>query len=271
MNSVMARRTLAITHAPSPKMEQGQRTHVGRTTIDFDRACRQHEAYCQMLRDCGAEVQVMDVNRQWPDSVFVEDTVIVLDEVAVLASMGVELRRAETAGIERELRKHREIERIALPATIEGGDVLRMGRTLLVGVSLRTNRAGVNALNAIVHRYGYKVIPVPVHDCLHLKTACTALPDETLLVNPAWLDLAALREFDRVPVPESEPWAANIVLVGATVCAAAEHERTAEMILQRSFDVRAVELSEFAKAEGGVTCLSLLFSQQKNLESISAD
>lgn len=264
MNFVRARRTVAITHAPSPKIEQGQRTHLGRATIDIARARRQHEAYCQMLRDCGAEVQVMDVNREWPDSVFVEDTAIVLDEVAVLASMGAESRRGETAGIERELRNHQKVERIALPATIEGGDVLRMGRSLLVGVSSRTNRAGVNALDDVVRRYGYKVIPVPVHDCLHLKTACTALPDETLLVNPAWLDLAPLREFDRVPVPESEPWAANIALVGATVWVAAEHKRTAEMIRQRGFEVRTVELSEFAKAEGGVTCLSLLFSAKES-------
>jgi dimethylargininase len=260
MNSAVARRTLAITHAPSPKMEHGQRTHIGRTAIDFARTCRQHKEYCQMLRDCGADVQVLAVNREWPDSVFVEDTAIVLDEVAVLASMGMESRRGETAIIELELQKHRPIERIALPATMEGGDVLRVGRTLLVGVSSRTDRAGVQALEAIVLRHGYKVLRVTVRGCLHLKTACTALPDETLLVNPGWLDVAALRGFECVTVPESEPWAANIALVGGAVCLAAEHKRTAEMIHQRGLDVRTVELSEFAKAEGGVTCLSLLFS-----------
>jgi dimethylargininase len=264
MNSVAARRTLAITHAPSPKMEQGQRTHIGRRAIDFARACRQHEEYCQRLRDCGAEVQVLDVNREWPDSVFVEDTAIVLDEVAVLASMGAESRRGEAAGIEGELHKHREVERFTLPATIEGGDVLRVGRTLLIGMSSRTNRAGVNQLEAVLRRYEYKVIPVSVNGCLHLKTACTALPDGTLIVNPAWLDLEALRGFNRVAVPESEPWAANVALVGATVCLAAEHPRMGEMIRQRGFDVRTVELSEFAKAEGGVTCLSLLFSAKES-------
>ncbi len=264
MNSVAARRTLAITHAPSPKMEQGQRTHIGRTAIDFARACRQHEGYCQMLRDCGAEVQVLDVNREWPDSVFVEDTAIVLDEVAVLASMGAEARRGETAGVERELHKHREVERIMLPATIDGGDVLRVGRTLLIGMSSRTNRAGLNQLEAVVRRYGYKVIPVPVSGCLHLKTACTALPDETLLVNPAWLDLEALHGFNRMAVPESEPWAANLALVGAAVCLASEHALTGEMICQRGLEVRTAELTEFAKAEGGVTCLSLVFSAKAN-------
>ena len=260
MNLDATRRLLAITHAPSLKLEQGERTHIGRTTIDFARTCCQHEAYCQMLRDCGAEVRVLDVNRELPDSVFVEDTAIVLDEVAVLASMGVESRRAEIPGIELELQKHREVECITLSATIEGGDVLRVGRTLLVGMSSRTNRAGSSQLAAVVRRHGYKVITVSVNGCLHLKTACTALPDETLMVNPAWLDLEALRGFHRVAVPESEPWAANVALVGSAVCLAAEHKRTAEVIHDRGFDVRTVELAEFAKAEGGVTCLSLLFS-----------
>jgi dimethylargininase len=264
MNRDAPRRLLAITHAPSPKLEQGERTHIGRATIDFTLACRQHEAYCQMLRDCGAEVRVLDVNRELPDSVFVEDTAIVLDEVAVLASMGVESRRAEMPGIELELQKHRELERISVPATIEGGDVLCVGRTLLVGVSSRTNRTGMNALATVACRHGYKVIPVSVNGCLHLKTACTALPDGTLMVNPAWLDLEALRGFNCVRVPESEPWAANIALVGAAVCLAAEHKRTGEIIHQRGFEVRTLELSEFAKAEGGVTCLSLLLSAKES-------
>ena len=258
MNLEAARRLLAITHAPSPKLEEGERTHIDRTSIDFALACRQHEAYCQMLRDCDAEVRVLDVNCSFPDSVFVEDTAIVLEEVAVMTSMGTVSRRAETKGIESELRKHREVECISLPGSIDGGDVLRIGRQLLVGLSSRTNRAGLNALDAIARRHGYKITPVPVSGCLHLKTACTALPDGTLIVNPAWLDGEALRGFNRVAVSESEPWAANVALVGATVCLAAEHKGTAEMIDRLGFDVRTVELSEFAKAEGGVTCLSLL-------------
>ena len=212
-----------------------------------------------MLRDAGADVRVLDMNRAQPDGVFIEDTAIVLDEVAVLASMGTPSRRAEPTGIELELKKYREVERIVLPATMEGGDVLRVGRTLLAGVSSRTNLDGVSALKAIVVRHGYRVVPVPVRGCLHLKTACTALPDECLLVNPVWLDTEALRGFEIVSVPETEPWAANVALVGASVCIAAGHARTAGMIRERGFDVRTADLSEFAKAEGGVTCLSILF------------
>ena len=264
MSSVSVPHTIALTHRPSPQMEHGQRTHIVRENIDYARACHQHEAYGRMLSNCGAEVRVLDVNRHLPDSVFVEDTAIVLDEVAVLAAMGTEARRTETAGVEQELQKHREVVRVALPAAIEGGDVLRVGRTLLVGVSSRTNRAGAEALATIVRRHGYQVIPVPVHGCLHLKTACTALPDETLLLNPAWLDTEALRSFARVEVAKTEPWAANVALIGGSVCAAAAHARTVEMIRQRGFVVHTTDLSEFAKAEGGVTCLSLLFSTKES-------
>jgi dimethylargininase len=250
---------LAITHVPSPKMEQCQLTHVTRTPIDYDRAVQQHQEYCRMLRACGAGVRILESNRDLPDCVFVEDAAIVLDEVAVIASMGAESRRPETAAIELELRQYREIKRIELPAAIDGGDVLRVGRTLLIGVSSRTNDAGIGALAQIAGAFGYDVVPVRLRDCLHLKTACTALPDQTLLVNPAWLDMEALGGFKWIRVPEEETWAADVLLAGETVCVAAQHVRTADMIRQRGFDVRTIDLSEFAKAEGGVTCLSILF------------
>jgi dimethylargininase len=252
---------LAITHVPSPNMDQCVRTYIGHAPIDYDRAVRQHEAYCRLLRQCGADVRTLDVNRQLPDCAFVEDTAIVLDEVAVLCSMGHPARHAEPAGIEPELRKYREVQRVEAPATIEGGDVLRVGRTLLVGVTARTNPAGVSALQAVARRYGYTVVPVPVQQCLHFKSACTALPDQSLLVNPAWLDLPALRGFKLVSVPDEEPDAANVVVVGPGVIAAASHPRTAEVIRQLGFAVQTLDLSEFAKAEGCVTCLSLLFQE----------
>jgi dimethylargininase len=240
-------------------MVDGLRTYVARGEIDCSRALREHQEYCRLLRQCGADVRTLDVNRDLPDCAFIEDTAIVVDEVAVLASMGEEARRAELAGIEPELRKYRPVQRVEAPATLEGGDVLRVGRTLLVGLSLRTNAAGVSALEAIVRRHGYEVVAVPVRQCLHLKTACTALDDRRLLVNPAWLDVQALRGFELIPVPAEEPWAANTLRVGQSVCMAADHGRTADMIGALGFDVQTIDLSEFAKAEGGVTCLSLLF------------
>lgn len=250
---------LAITHVPSPNMDQCLRTYLGHTPIDYGRAVQQHEAYCQLLRQCGADVRTLDVHRQLPDCAFIEDTAIVLDEVAVLCPMGHAARRAEPVGIEPELRKYREVQRVELPATLEGGDVLRVGRTLLVGLSARTNPAGVTALEAVARRYGYNVVPVAVRQCLHFKSACTALPDQSLLMNPAWLDVPALRGFKLVNVPEEEADAANVALVGTSVCVAASHPRTAGLIRRLGFTVQTIDLSEFAKAEGCVTCLSLLF------------
>ncbi len=252
---------LALTHLPSPHLDAGLRTHVGRVPVDFGLALRQHAGYCDLLRACGVEVRTLEVNRDFPDGTFIEDTAVVLDEVAVLTPMGTAARRGEPAGIEPELRKYREVHRIEPPACLEGGDVLRVGRTILVGESSRTDAAGFAALEGIAGRYGYRVVPVPLRECLHLKTACTALPDGRLLVNPAWLDTAALRGFELVPVPVEEPWAAGTLPVAGKVCLAAEHVTTAGMLRRLGFDVRATPLSEFAKAEGCVTCLSLLIDR----------
>jgi dimethylargininase len=257
---------LAITHLPSPRIEHCQLTYLPRTAIDYQRALRQHEVYCQALRDCGAVVRRLDGNLELPDCAFVEDTAIVLDEIAVLASMGVASRRAETALIERELSQYRQVRRILLPATIEGGDVLQVGKTLLVGRSPRTNEEGIRALEGIVRRFNYRVTAVPVRGCLHLKSACTALDDETLLVNPRCLDVETLSGYRLVEVNEHEPWAGDVARVGGQVCLAAAHPRTAQKLAALGFAVKTMDLSEFAKAEAGPTCLSILL----NVESTPA-
>src|SRR5262249_11847261 len=137
---------LALTHVPSPQINDCQLTYAERVPIDYARAVRQHQDYCQALQECGAQVRKLDVNRDHPDCCFIEDTAIVLDEVAILTSMGTPTRRPEPEGIEPELRRHREVHRIVPPATVEGGDVLTIGRTLFVGLSSRTNAAGVAAM-----------------------------------------------------------------------------------------------------------------------------
>jgi dimethylargininase len=249
---------LALTQTPPLRMNLGVRTYVGRTEIDFARVLDQHAAYCRLLAAGGAAVRVLEVNAHFPDGVFIEDTAVVLDEVAILASMGTSERRGEPRGVELALRDYREVVRIELPAILEGGDVLRIGKTLVAGISSRTSAAGIAELSAIAGRHDYTVKSVRVRSCLHLKTACTALPDGRLLVNPAWLDMAALRSFESIPVPAEEPWGANILLLGQVVVLAAAHQRTTELIQQLGFETRGVDISEFAKAEGGVTCLSLL-------------
>lgn len=250
----------AITHLPSPALSRCQLTHLARESIDLNLSSRQHAGYRSALAACGATVVTLDTNLAHPDCCFVEDTAIVLDEVAVLTPMGTPARAAEPAGIEPELLKYREVVRILPPASLEGGDVLRIGKTLYVGSSGRTCAAGIEALQAAVRRFGYAVLPVPVTDCLHLKTAVTALPDDTLLVNPAWLPADAIPGLPRLAVDPAEPWGANVVRLGNTVIAAAAFPRTNDRLRTRDYDVHTVDLSEFAKAEGGVTCLSLLIA-----------
>ena len=239
-------------------MQACQRTFVPHVPIDSRLALGQHAAYCQVLRTLGCEVRTLDSNNALPDCAFIEDTAVVLDEVAVLGSMGTPSREPEPEQIEPVLREFREVKRLPPAARLEGGDVLRVGRTLLVGHSRRTNSAGVEALQAIASPYGYEVLPVPVRHALHLKTACTALPDGRLLINPAWVAEDAIDGFPCLCIAESEPWAAYVALVGRGVLMSANAPLTAESIRRLGIPVETVDLSEFAKAEGGVTCLALL-------------
>lgn len=250
---------LALTHVPSPGIERGERSFVERRPIHYPRALRQHAAYRRTLEEGGCEVRLLDGNADHPDAVFIEDTAVVLDEVAILASMGAESRRPELAAIEPELRRYREVRRIELPATLEGGDVLRVGRTLLVGETARTNRAGIEALAELTRPCGYTVRAAVPRGCLHFKSACTALPDGRLLANPAWID--PIPGFEMLPVPPEEPDAANLLLLEDTVILSAAFPRTADLIRSLGFPVRTVDLSEFALAEGAATCLSLLITR----------
>jgi dimethylargininase len=239
-------------------MSDCQLTYIPRSAIDYPRALAEHGAYRQVLAECGAQVQTLDASLELADCAFVEDTAVVLDEVAITCRLGTESRRSETAAIETVVRQYREVELIEPPATLEGGDVLRVGRTLLVGLSSRTNAAGVERLAAIAGRHGYAVRVVPVTGCLHFKTACTVLPDGCLLVNPAWIEGTALRDFEQIVVPETEPWGANVACLNDRVIAAAANPQTNDLIGNLGFEFRTVDLEEFAKAEGGVTCLSIL-------------
>jgi dimethylargininase len=252
-------RLVALTHVPSPNMQQYERTYVGDQTIDYELALRQHAGYQDALRRCGAEVVTLDVNRAMADCVFIEDTAIVLDELAVMMSPGAESRRGEPSGIEPELWHYREIERVSLPATIDGGDVVRAGRALYVGASPRTNAAGIDALRDIVSKYGYSVTAVPVQKCLHLKSACSALPDGRFLVNADWIDVSPLPSSMLMHVPSDEPWAGDVLVAGETIIYSDAFPQAGELLRGAGFATMPVSVSEFAKAEGGVTCLSLVF------------
>jgi dimethylargininase len=241
-------------------MQACERTFVDELPIDYELACRQHGNYCQVLSSVGLSVQTLDANLELPDCAFVEDPAIVLDEAAILTSMGADSRVAELKTIATELEKVRRVLPIHRPARLEGGDVLRVGRTLLVGISSRTNEAGALALADLARPYGYLVKTVKVTGSLHLKTACTALPDNRLLVNPNWIDISQLGDYDLIAVPTDEPWGANTLPVSNQIIMPAAHQQTQGLLADLGFDLRPIDISEFAKAEGGVTCLSLVFS-----------
>lgn len=251
---------MAITHAVSPSITRCELSFIKRSPIDYDRAVQQHEAYCALLREFGIKVIELTVNSAYPDSTFIEDTVVVVDEIAVMASMGAWSRQGEVPGVESVLATYRKIDHIRPPATLEGGDVLRAGGKVFVGITPRTNKAGVSSLKAILEPFGYQVIPVSVRDCLHLKSACTAIDDDTVLVNPHWVDLDPFKGFRAIPVPEKEPWAANTLLIDTHVCVHSGFKKTIENLHARGFHVKTVDISELLKAEAGMTCSSIIFN-----------
>ncbi|NIR53100.1 dimethylargininase [candidate division KSB1 bacterium] len=249
----------AIVQTVSPNISQCELTFLKREPIDYEKAVSQHEAYCALLEKCGAKVNKLTANVDYPDGTFVEDTAVVLDEIAVLASMGTESRRGEIAAIETELAKYRKVVRVPPSARLEGGDVLALGSTVFVAASTRTDRAGIAALRKHLKPFDYDVVPVNIQNCLHLKSACSAISDRSLLVNPDWVDITPFAEFNVITVSQDEPYAANAIRVNETVCMYAGFANTVDMVRELGFKVATVDISEFLKAEGGMSCLSLQF------------
>jgi dimethylargininase len=250
--------TLALTRAVPPSIVHCELTHLAREPIDLARARAQHLAYEDALRALGCTVVRVEPAPDLPDSVFVEDAAVVLDEVAVIARPGAEPRRAEVPSVAEALRPHRPLVHIQPPGTLDGGDVLPIGRDIWVGASGRTNAEGVRQLRAIAEVHGYAVHPIAITGCLHLKTAVTQVGEGTVLVNPAWIDARAFDPLERIGVDPREPFAANAVLAGGAVLHAAAHPRTADRLRARGIDVHSVEADELAKAEAGLTCCSIL-------------
>lgn len=248
----------AVTRQPGD-LSRCELTYLERRPIHMERALQQHREYEELLRRLGVQVHSLPAEPDLPDAVFVEDAAIVLDEVAVLPHMGAPSRRAEIESLATALAPHRRIVRLAPPGRLDGGDVLRLGRELYVGLSSRTDRAGAAALRAVIEPLDYSVHTLPVRGCLHLKSAVTAAGRDTLLVNPSRVDTASFSTFELLPVPEEEPDAANVLCVGDAVVASARFPRTLRLLRAHGFDVRPLDNSELLKAEAGLTCTSLLF------------
>ena len=249
----------ALTHIVSPCIDDCELSFRKRTAIDYEKAVAQHENYCNLLRNFGIEVIELTANFTFPDSTFIEDTAVVVDEIAVLANMGIESRKGEIRGIEPELTKYRKIERIQPPATLEGGDVLQIGRNIFVGNSPRTNQDGINSSRSILEPYNYEVLPVTLKNCLHLKSACTALDEGTLLGNPNWFDVSSFKDFKIISVSEDEPDAANALRLKDTIVMHAKYTKTIEILKSHGFVVETIDISELIKAEAGLTCSSIIF------------
>ncbi|HEY0007016.1 MAG TPA: arginine deiminase family protein [Pyrinomonadaceae bacterium] len=249
----------AITRSVSRNIARCELTFRERECVDYERAVQQHTSYRDMLRRAGAEVLNLEACDAHPDCCFVEDTAVVLDELAVIVNMGTPSRRGETAAVEKILSTQREVAHLAHPATLDGGDVIRLGKQIFVGHSKRTNREGVEALARLVSPFGYQVTPIRVAKCLHLSSACSALDEETVLLNPRWIDAEPLKRFRILLAAEDEPWAANTVRVGERVCVEAGAPRTLEIVGRHCRDTEALDVSEFRKAEGSLSCLSIIF------------
>jgi dimethylargininase len=252
-------RLVAVTREVSPAMNRCELSYLDRVAIDLDKAAEQHRQYEQRLRAMGAEVIPLPAEPDMPDSVFVEDPAVVVEEVAILTRPGAESRRREGESLAKTLARFRPLRWIEAPATLEGGDVMRAGKTLYVGASARTNSAGIAQLRQELTPYGYRVIAVEVRGCLHLKSGCCYLGEGIVLANRAWQDTAAFEGMRIVDVGPDEPWAANVLTIGPVALMPLGFPATAEIVETLGWKVQTVDISELRKAEAGVTCSSLIF------------
>ena len=250
----------AIIRRPSTAMDQGERTHLDRVPIDHEIALAQHTAYGAALETAGLGVHVLPALDGFPDCSFVEDNALILPEIAIALYPGAASRVGEVLSIAAHFPDDRPVASIAAPARIDGGDILVVGKQIFVGLSARTTSGGVAALAAFVAPHGYSVSGVRLGDALHLKTAVTALSDDLLLHNPAWVDAALFPGFNAVAVAPDEPFAANILRLPDRILSQTAHPRTTAIVAAAGFAVETVDMSELAKAEAGLTCSSLIIA-----------
>jgi dimethylargininase len=261
-DSVFVEMLIAVTRPVSPSLAECELTHLSRVSIDVPRAVRQHDAYEELLRSLGATIVRAAGAPELPDAVFIEDTALVLDEVAVMTRPGAEVRRGELNAVAPVLNEYRRTLWLEASATLDGGDVLRVGRTLYVGRSSRTNQHGIDQLQRLLDAYDYRVIPVDLTGCLHLKSAVTEVADSVLLLNPQWVRAAAFPDSEAMEVDVAEPYGANALRIGNEVVYGSQFPRTRDRLTQRGLSVSSIDLSELAKAEGAVTCCSLVFDAE---------
>jgi dimethylargininase len=249
---------IAITREVSPRSNECEITHIERTPIDLDVARTQHHEYVNVLKTLGCNVIELPAETDLPDSVFVEDTAFILPEAAVITRPGADSRKPETESIVRALTPLIKLVYVREPATVDGGDVLVLGKKIYVGLSTRSNQEAIDQLNKVLGEYGYAVTGVQLHDCLHLKSAVTRVDDTMLLINKSWVDTHHFENYDWIEVDPAEPFAANCLPVGEWIVFPTAFPKTRERLVNKGYKIVTVDVSELAKAEGALTCCSLI-------------
>lgn len=250
---------LAITREVSASLADCELTWLDREPIDIGKARAEHRAYEDCLRELGARVISLPSLDAHPDAVFVEDPAIVLDEVAVITTMGVKSRRGERTSLAEAIGHYRPLLHMKEPGTLEGGDVMRVGRKLYAGLSGRTDAVGIAQLGDLLRPYRYEVHAVTLRDCLHLKSACCCIGEDTVLLNRRWADTSLFGGYRLIDVAPEEPGAANALYIGNTVVMPDAFPATAALLRREGFQVAELDMTELMKAESGVTCSSLVF------------
>ena len=250
--------TIALTRAVSPLLGRCELTHLERNPINIKKAEKQHRQYEQALERMGFNIRRIEETPHLPDGVFVEDTAVVFPEMAVITRPGAESRREETKTMASVLEEYRELRQICEPGTIDGGDVLILGKNVYIGLTRRSNREGIRQFSEFLKPFGYRVTAVPVSGCLHLKTAIAVLEEDLMLINPDWVNPDIFDGFRFEFVAENEPYGANVMRSENFALCPKRFEETIKLLEKRGYDVIAIDQSELAKAEAGLTCCSVI-------------
>jgi dimethylargininase len=249
---------LAVTREISPRFNECEITHIDRTPIDLDIARAQHSQYVSTLKQLGCDVLELPAENNLPDSVFVEDTAIILHQTAVITRPGADSRKPEIESIIQALSPLIKLLHIREPATLDGGDVLVIGKNIFIGISTRSNQYAIDQLNELLRDDEYAVNGIQLHDCLHLKSAVTRVDDKTLLINKNWVDAHKFHQYELIEIDPSEPHAANCLPIHNSIIYPTSFPRTRAGLEERGYNIVTVDVYELAKAEGAVTCCSLI-------------
>ena len=227
--------------------------------IDVALARSQHAGYCRALQKLGLKLVWVEGDNVLPDSCFVEDTAVVFGDEAIICNLKIESRVQEVVEVAKVLRKIKEMHYIRPPATIDGGDVLNIGNKVFVGLSARTNLPAIRQLRRFLENSNFQIVPVKIRNVLHLKSACTYLGNNYVILSRGHFDRDILRSYNKIVTPKGEEYAADCLAINGTVLMAKGYPKTKKLVEKEGFRVEELEISEFRKGEGALTCLSIIW------------